>query len=189
MMLITVSPDVPIIADVDWQFAECARACGEILKYRITGHLWRVVRAAVTVIIVSVLILATVLAFRSDVDTATYLSSMTPWIIILLLFLAFRFGGAGWLSAWQIRRNNPNMVSGMRHAISDTSYQVRCGQVESTAQWAGLLKLVETKDFFLTFPVKQGAYYLPKRVLTEEQCATIRVIMQQQAGDRFVQRK
>src|SRR5206468_6129363 len=124
-MLKTVSPDVPIVADVDWQFSECARACGEILKYRITSHLWRVVRAAVTVIIVSVLILATVLAFRSDVDTATYLSSMTPWIIILLLFLAFRFGGAGWLSAWQIRRNNPNMVSGMRSEEHTSELQSR----------------------------------------------------------------
>ena len=123
------------------------------MKYRITSHLWRMVRGAFTVIIVSVLVLTTLLAFRSDVDTATYLSSMTPWIIFLLLFLAFRFGGAGWLSAWQIRHNNPNMVSGMRHAISAASYQVRCGQVESTAQWAGLLKLVETNAFFLTFPV------------------------------------
>ena len=184
-----MSSDVPIVADVDWQFAECARACGEIMKYRITSHLWRMVRAAVTVIIVSVLILMTMLAFRSELDTSTYLSTMTPWIIILLLFLVLRLGGAGWLGAWQIRRNNPNMVSGMRHAISAASYQVRCGQVESTAPWAGLLKLVETKAFFLTFPVKQGAYYLPKRVLTEEQCAAIRSIMQLQAGDRFVQRK
>jgi hypothetical protein len=186
-MLRTVSPDVPIIADVDWQFAECARACGEILKYRVTSHLWRVVRAAVTVIIVSVLIFMTVLAFRSELDPSTYLSTMTPWIIILLLFLVLRLGGAGWLGAWQIRRNNPHMVSGMRHAISSASYHVRCGQIESLVQWGGIVRVVETKEFFLTFPVRLAAYYLPKRVLTQEQSAALRSIMQQHAGDRFVQ--
>ena len=66
--------------------------------------------------------------------------------------------------------------------------QFELGQVDSTAQWGGLLKLVETKAFFLSFPVKHGAYYLPKRVLTQEQCTAIRSIMQQQASDRFVQR-
>ena len=188
-MLSAVSVDVPIVADVDWRFAECARACGEIAKYRITGHLGRMMRGAFTVIIASVLILTTLLAFRSDIDRSAYLSAMTPWSLILVVFLVFRFGGAAWLSAWQIRRNNPNMVAGMRHTISSVAYEIRCGQVESTAQWGGLLKLVETKAFFLSFPVKHGAYYLPKRVLTQEQCAAIRSIMQQQAGDRFVRRK
>ena len=53
-----MSFDVPIVAEVNWQFAECARACTAIVKYRITSHLWRMVRGAFTVIVAGVLLRA-----------------------------------------------------------------------------------------------------------------------------------
>lgn len=183
-----VSPPGEVVADVDWQFAECARACIEIGKYRLASPWWRVVRGAFTAIIVGVLVLAILTALGPDVDAGTYLAGMAPWMFFLLLFLGFRFGGAGWLGAWQIRRNNPNMVAGMKHSISSEAYRIRCGQVESTAQWGGILRVVETKRFFLTFPIRTGAYYLPKRVLTQDQSAAVRLIAQHQASDRFLQR-
>ena len=182
------SSETQVVAEVDWQFAECARACSEILKHRLVSPFWRVFRLAVTLLIVALLLLMTVAALMSDVGTATYLWTIAPWILILLLLLGLRLGGAGWLGAWQIRRNNPNMVAGMRHSISLAAYTVWCGQIQSTAQWPGILKVVETRRFFLSFPIKSGAYYLPKRVLSDEQCATIRSIMIQQAAERFVQR-
>ena len=111
----------------------------EIGKYRLAGGLARCVRGVFTAVIIGVLILTTVLAFTSDVGAVTYLATMAPWILLLLILLGLRFGGAGWLGAWEIRRNNPNMVSGMRHSISLTYYRVRCGQIESAIQWSAFL--------------------------------------------------
>jgi len=182
-----VSAEVPTVVDVDWRFAEAARACSEVGRYRIASPLFHFAQHGFTLLIAGVLVFTILVAYRSDVDTAEYLSQSLPWIIIMLLYLVLRLASAP-LGAWKMRRNNPSILAGTRHTISSAAYQVRCGQIESTAQWGGLLRVVESKEFFLMFPAKHAAFYLPKRVLSQEQSVTVRSIMHLQAGDRFLVR-
>lgn len=178
--------EMPTVVDVDWRFAEAARACSEVGRYRIAGPLLRFARHGLTLLVVGVLILSILVAYVSG-DPAEYLSRAFPWIVFMLLYLILRLA-SGPLGAWTLRRNNPSIVAGTRHTISSAGYQVRCGQIDSTAQWGGLLRIVETKEFFLMFPAKHAAYYLPKRLLSQEEYATVRSIMHLQAGDRYLQR-
>ena len=180
------SPDAhEVVANVDWHFAECARASTEADRYRARSLTQRLVRTGFTTLIVGVLVLA-ILGALAEENRVVRLLNLAPWGLMMLLWLAFRFGGNGWLAAWLIRQNNPNMLAGCRHAISQTGYRLGCGQAESQIAWPGIVRVVETRAFFLTFPTKSGAYYLPKRVLNSEQCGHLRSLAERQVGDRFI---
>jgi len=174
-----------LVAEVNWRFAECARASTGADRYRSRTLTQRLVRTGFTTVVAGALALA-IFGALTAVDRVERLLSIAPWTLLLALWLVFQFGGNGWLAAWLIRQNNPNMLLGCTHAISQAGYRIHCGQAQSQVAWSGIVRVVETGAFFLTFPTKSGAYYLPKRVLTPEQCELLRSIVQQQAGDRFM---
>jgi hypothetical protein len=108
---------------------------------------------------------------------------LLPWVL-LLFWLALIAGGASWLTAWQIRRNNPNMVAGFEHVLSSAGYHVTCGNVDSTVAWSGLVKIVETANFFLLYPTRTSAYYIPKRALKPEGLTAIRTLVLEQVPEK-----
>jgi hypothetical protein len=114
------------------------------------------------------------------------LVAILPWIFVIILWLAFLSGGQGWITAWQMKRNNPHIVAGQQHTVSDAGYRVHCGQIESTIEWAGFVRIVETREFLLAYPQRNAAYYVPKRCLTPGQLETLRELFRKNAGDRFV---
>jgi hypothetical protein len=78
------------------------------------------------------------------------------------------------------------MVAGQEHHISQTGYQVRCGAVTSATKWDGIQRFVDTPDFFLVYPVRNAAYYLPKRCLSNDQVVAIRTLAAQGIPDQAV---
>jgi hypothetical protein len=175
-----------IVTDVDWRLAECARASTLADKHRPRTLSQRLLRTGFTTVVIAALVL-TILGAAIQENKVARLLEVAPLVLMMGLWPAMRFGGAGWLAAWLIRQNNPNMVAGSRHVVSQSGYQIRAGQAQSQVAWPGIVRVVETGAFFLTFPTKSGAYYLPKRVLSAEQCGHLRSLVQQQAGDRFIQ--
>jgi YcxB-like protein len=174
-----------VVAECDWRFAEFARASRDADRYRARTLTQTAMRTGFTALVIGTLALAILDALTAE-DTVAHLLDIVPWTFLIALWLVFRFGGNGWLAAWFIRQNNPNMLAGCRHAISRAGYRLRCGQAESQVAWAGIVRVVETRAFFLTFATRSGAYYLPKRVLNPEQCTYIRSLVQQGVGDRFM---
>jgi hypothetical protein len=182
----TLPPDMEVVVEFDWRLAECARACRQAERYRVRRTAAKRLRLAFTPTLIAAFGLAIIVAASSE-DPMNRLLELLPWSVILLLWLGLRFGGAGWLTAWQIQRNNPNMVAGNHHSISAAGYRVTCGQAQSTVGWPGVVRLVETGDFFLTFPTRSAAYYLPKRALSAEQQDLVRTMFKQQAAGRFIE--
>jgi hypothetical protein len=138
-------------------------------------------RNATTAILLLVLLLLGLGFTRTGWDG---IGRSLPWLVLIILWLAVLAGGYSWITAWQIKRNNPAMVSGQIHHISRQGYRVTCGPVTSQAEWAGLLRVVETQEFFLAFPVRNAAYFLPKRCLSSEGVETARALFGTHLGDR-----
>jgi hypothetical protein len=114
------------------------------------------------------------------------LVAILPWVLIIILWIALLSGGQGWITAWQMKRNNPHIVAGQQHTVSDTSYRVHCGQIESTIEWPGFVRIVETQEFLLAYPQRNAAYYVPKRCLAPGQLETLRELCRRNTGDRFL---
>jgi hypothetical protein len=163
-----------VTATANWQFRECAAAIRDITRYR-PGSPWLrwAKRAAVIVLFLGGIFLI----FGFAVQGWDAVVGGIPWILIILFWLALVSGGFAWITAWQIKRNNPHLVAGQEHHISATGYQVRCGAVTSTTSWEGIQRFVETPKFFLVYPVRNAAYYLPKRCLTAEAIEAIRQLV------------
>ena len=172
-------PTVELIIRVDWRLRECARACREIQEHRPKARWWRIVVSGFLVGLVLLVLLA---LLGAAIEGNVW--AILPWVLVVLLWLVFLGGGVSWLTAWQIRRNNPNMIAGFEHALSPGGYRIRCGSVESTVQWPGFVKVVETTDFFLSYPMRSAAYYIPKRVLAPLEVDTVRRLVHEQLPDR-----
>ena len=114
------------------------------------------------------------------------LPQLLPSIAVILLFLALASGGASWLAAWQFRRNNPNVVSGFHYDLSAAGFRTQCGSVDSTVAWPGLMRIVETGDFFLAYLAKNAAHYIPKRVLTDNDMRTLRRLLREHVPEKMV---
>jgi len=136
------------------------------------------------IFIVGIVVLLFLAIVGASSDGWSGVITILPWIVILVLWLALLGGGQAWIGAWHIRRNNRHLVAGQQHSLSDAGYRLRCGLIESTIPWAGFERLVETRDFFLAYPHKSGAYYLPKRSLTAEQTRQARELFKLHGGDR-----
>jgi hypothetical protein len=176
-----------VVAEFDWRFAECARACRQVTRYMLRSHISKMLMVGFWALVLIILAFSVVVVIASPDDRMTRFWEMAPWILVLLLGIGLRFGGAAWLTAWRVKRNNPHLVAGSQHFLSAAGYRVRCGQVESSISWAGLVRSVETDDFFLSFPTRNTAYFLPKRALTAAQTETIRSLMREHLLERFVQ--
>jgi hypothetical protein len=160
-----------ITATADWRLRECANAVRDISRYR-PGPPWLRWAKRVTLVVLFLGGLFRIVGFSLQGWDAVVRG--LPWILIILFWLALLSGGFAWITAWQIKRNNPHMVAGQEHHISSTGYQVRCGAVTSTTTWDGIQRFVETPRFLLIYPVRNAAYYLPKRCITAESLDGIR---------------
>jgi YcxB-like protein len=182
---VTVS-DAAIVADFNWRIAEGARAAIQVDRYRMRSMPARILRIGFPLALVAILLLAMGGAFLGP-DPESHFWDLFPWGLLILLWLMLRLGGAGWLAAWRLRRTNPHLTAGSHHVISPAEYRVRCGAVDSSITWAGIVQLIETTEFFLTFPTRTTAYYLPKRALSEEQQTALRALAAERLGQRFRQ--
>jgi len=166
-----VSAEVPTVVDVDWRFAEAARACSEVGRYRIASPLFHFAQHGFTLLTPGVLVFTILVAYRSDVDTAEYLSQSLPWIIIMLLYLVLRLASAP-LGAWKMRRNNPASSPG--HVTRFRPPPTKSVVVKSNPQRSGRTPQGGREQGVLSdVPAKHAAFYLPKRVLSQEQSVTV----------------
>jgi hypothetical protein len=173
--------DERLAVTVDWRFSECAKACRQIQRHRVTARWWRPLVRTVLVALGALLALALVGgAIKGN------LPQLLPSIAVVLLFLALAGGGASWLTAWQFRRNNPNVVSGFHYDLSAAGFRTQCGSVDSTVAWPGLMRIVETGDFFLAYLARNAAHYIPKRVLTDNDMRTVRRLLREHVPDKIV---
>ena len=88
----------------------------------------------------------------------------------------------------QLRRlydETPSLRSPQTYEFTDTGIVTSGGATSTTVGWDSLVEVIETDEFFLFYHTKRTAFYLPKRVVTEEeQRAALRQLLRTHLGDR-----
>ena len=172
-----------VTAQFDWQRSEVAQALRQIARLR-PQSAWRRRLPVLLTIMLAAAGLFLIVGVMTKGSAA--LVGSLPWIAVLAAWLVLFRGGAAWLTAWQMSRNNPHMLSGQTHVMNASGYAVACGGTSSTVTWDGVVQVTETPEFFLTFPVRNAAYYLPKRCLTPGQMTDLRQMLRNRLGERAV---
>jgi hypothetical protein len=76
------------------------------------------------------------------------------------------------LNLWLQRRRNPSARGTQVYEIDGDGFTVSAEAFQLKIEWKGILKVAETKRFFLLFVSKRWAYFIPKRVLSSAEQLT-----------------
>ncbi len=149
----------------DWQFREHAAICQFLAQEQLLGLGWKLFHWG----LVALTILATLLGIMNTLlgDPKTFLQ-YGPWVLLLLLVLAFVRRGTGVIRAWQTRRQDPNVNHPFTHALTSSGLNIHTLTTDVDLRWDGMHKVSELPDFFLFYYSKRIAYYLPKRVMGDQ---------------------
>jgi YcxB-like protein len=117
-----------------------------------------------------------------NVEWQTALRNIAPLLLVLALFPLTIF-----LSAHLNKRKqlaDPRNAGGITFQFADSGIGVEHSTGKSDLNWTIFVKVVETRDFFLLYPVKSWAYVVPKRCLASQtEIATMRQLLQRHVPD------
>ena len=123
-----------VTAQFDWQRSEVAQALRQIARLR-PQSAWRRRLPVLLTIMLAAAGLFLIVGVMTKGSAA--LVGSLPWIAVLAAWLVLFRGGAAWLTAWQMSRNNPHMLSGQTHVMNASGYAVACGGTSSSRLFEG----------------------------------------------------
>ena len=80
------------------------------------------------------------------------------------------------------RLNNPTAQSTQRFRLSSEGIRFSGNLFETFLRWEAITAARETEEFLFFYFAKDGAYFLPKRALDEEQLAGVRQMVNEAVG-------
>lgn len=90
---------------------------------------------------------------------------LAPSLVVVGVLLLLFFRMTGWVHAWQVGRDDPNVAHPIVHTFDATGLQVATHSARVHLSWDGVHKVRETENMFLTYYSPRYAYFLPKRVV------------------------
>jgi hypothetical protein len=119
---------------------------------------------------------------RPDVEWQTTLRNLAPLLLVMVLFPFTIF-----LSSYLNTRKylgDPRNAGGINFQFADSGIGVEHSTGKSDLNWTIFVKVVETRNFFLLYPVKSWAYVVPKRCLaSQSEIDTMRELFQRHVSD------
>lgn len=156
-----------------WSFRDGTRAVRDVMRHRPGAWAWRTVQAlGITALLAVATLGALSLAVHPERPGTAALVALPALTLAGVLFL---WRGIYWLGAWRMQRGDPHAVTGQTHELTPDGYRLRAGALVTALPWSGFVRLVETRTFLLAFPTAHGAYYLPKRLLSDDELARVRM--------------
>jgi YcxB-like protein len=146
----------------EWNFREHARLSSFLTREYFTRRPWRIAGAVALVLVLGSVLLEMA---ASKAGPTAALIGLTPWLVFLVLWLGFFLYGVGWVSAWQVRRQDPSIREPFTYALTDRGLHVKAHNVDVEVQWPGIYKVRERPDAFLFYYNVRCAYQLPKRAI------------------------
>jgi len=167
--------------ELRWTVREHVRAMRAMAKHRIGGRLWRVVKNIILSVIV-ILFLLTLWGASTMGPEAVV--SLWPAALLTAFWVLYFTVGFSWFNALVTRRIDPNAKVPCVHRVSREGYHISSSEMNVDVRWNGVLRIVETDEFFLLFWSRPFAYYLPKRVVTPEAVPRLREMFVDSVGDK-----
>lgn len=146
----------------DWRRPEHARVSALLVR----EMFGRGGRRAFKWIVIGVWLLAVAMAVTGiamgDLSIAWQL---VPPLVVLTAMLVLFYRITGWLHAWQVGRNDPNVAHRITHTLDASGFHVATHSATVDLRWDRVHKVRETEDMFLVYYIPRYAYFLPKRAV------------------------
>lgn len=149
---------------------------GAAVKSRWKSLIWRLIGLAIAVFMIGMGTLALFSMSNMEIFGVIYLlCGIAAGVWSLFLY---------WIRAWGVQRFFMNGTQKQSFAFGEDSYEVTVeGIVEhGREEYGEVLRLVETKDYFLLFMEKNAAHILPKRNLTGGTPEQFRAFLEEKTG-------
>lgn len=117
-----------------------------------------------------------------DWDT---LARSSPWFLLILGWFGFLVYGTGWLGARAWEKRHPPGHREIVVAVNAAGFHTSSYPGELRLNWAAMLQVVETNDFFLFYLAPQMAHYLPKAEIPSADLSALRALFVASKGPAF----
>jgi hypothetical protein len=81
------------------------------------------------------------------------------------------------LQVWSVRRKNRLVGGQQTFSFGDEGLRMSGAHWDGSVRWDAIIKCVETRSFLLFYFAPRFAYYLPKRVLSADDLASVRALV------------
>ena len=119
------------------------------------------------------------LAILAAHDPATTLVAMLPWLVLLVFWFAVLWWLNPWFSARSWAKRHPEGHRDVMYRFAADGMEAESHVGSSVTRWHVIKRIIETDEFLLSYLTWQCAMYLPKRALSAEQYAAIRLRLEQ----------
>ncbi|MBB6072581.1 hypothetical protein HNQ61_004244 [Longimicrobium terrae] len=164
-----------------WDRGEVVRAVRAV-RANVSGRPWWLVFAYPVLLIMIVAVASTL--WDGTLSRGALVQAIGPWILFLVAWATLMAWIGPWLTARaQSRENGPGQHT-LIGTLSGDGYGTDNGRTQNSIHWNGVLRAVETPEFFLFYYNRNCAFYLPHRAIAPEQLPEVRRVIVSQLGDR-----
>jgi hypothetical protein len=174
------SPDTDVTFKYFWDFGEHVRLVRAVMRHQGGRGRWiyRLLVAAMALVMVLALL-------GSEGHWGATIRELAPWMVLFGLWMAVFRWGLPFYSAWGYRRTNPCVHHEMTRAVTPGGIQLRCHTTATDIRWEGVLRAVETPEFFLFYVSRNCAVQVPKRAIPNSGDLTrVRSLVQHALGSK-----
>lgn len=107
-----------------------------------------------------------------------------PWVF----FPVFAFIGIPLLTRWQIHRAikaNPRLKGEIVRTVSAEGLECRDEGTSARFEWRSIMRVVETKEFYLIFYSRNCAYFIPRRLVPDAERMELHRLLDEYIGSRL----
>jgi hypothetical protein len=89
-----------------------------------------------------------------------------------------------WIAIRRLPRKDPTVLGELRRTVTDQGVEAHGNGASLQFAWPAIQRMVETEAFFFLFYAPKCAYYLPKRLISDEDIPLFRRQLAQYLGTR-----
>jgi YcxB-like protein len=113
------------------------------------------------------------------------LARSSPWIFLIVAWIAFLLYGTGWLGARAWEKRHPPGHREIVIGVDRTGFNTSSYPGDLRLKWDALVQIIETDAFFLFYATPQMAYYLPKAVVPPSDASALRLFLADTKGTSY----
>ena len=163
-------PSGPVIT-VEWTAREHARAVRAIMTNRSGSAFLKI--GFWVLVVVGLLLL--IVGGLTALDGSSWFAGVLPWLLVLLLWIAFIHWLGPFLSARAWARSHPEGHRTITYRFGDDGLYSESYLGSTIIRWHAIRRVVETSESLLLYLGWQRAVFIPRRALDPEAHALIRL--------------
>jgi hypothetical protein len=101
------------------------------------------------------------------------------YLLVYVVLATVAMVAAAWWAVRRALRSNPTLMRPHQIEIGMDGYRLRGPSMDIRRAWEGIVRVVETRRFFLLFQGPNQAFFLPKNLVPEERLDELRAFVEE----------